>query len=230
MSRDGLVPKVFSEIHPRFRTPWRSNMLFALFVAVLAAFLPLQVVGEMTSIGTLFAFVIVCGGIWIMRRTQPDVPRPFRTPLVPLVPILGIVWNLAMMYALGSSNWTRLIVWLVIGQIVFFTYGRHHSKLRTGRQEGFLRIDRVMTAANFGFLAGGVVGFLVRPLSSTGVALGFGTVFERGINLTDPALIALAKSSFNWVLVAALAGAAAGAAIGYLIHVAMDKNAKPGVA
>jgi basic amino acid/polyamine antiporter, APA family len=132
MSRDGLVPKVFSDIHAKWRTPWKSNLLFMLFVAPFSGFLPLQVVGHMTSIGTLFAFVIVCGAVWIMRRTHPDQPRPFKTPLVPLVPILGMIWNFAMMYSLGIDNWIRLIVWLIIGQIVFFLYSRHHSRL-TGR-------------------------------------------------------------------------------------------------
>lgn len=131
MSRDGLVPKVFSEIHPKFRTPWRSNLLFCLFVVPFSAFLPLQIVGNMTSIGTLFAFVIVCGAVIIMRRTHPETPRPFRTPWVPVIPILGIVWNFAMMYSLGIDNWLRLIIWLVIGQIVFFTYSRKHSHLTT---------------------------------------------------------------------------------------------------
>jgi len=129
MSRDGLVPPIFSDIHPKFRTPWRSNLLFFFFVAPFSAFLPLSVVGHMTSIGTLFAFVIVCAGVWVMRNKRPDIPRPFRTPLVPLVPVLGIVWNFAMMYSLGWSNWLRLIVWLVIGQVIYFTYGRHHSHL-----------------------------------------------------------------------------------------------------
>jgi APA family basic amino acid/polyamine antiporter len=129
MSRDGLVPKIFSDVHPKFRTPWRSNLLFMLFVSPFSGFLPLSIVGEMTSIGTLFAFVIVCAAVWIMRRAHPDTPRPFRAPLVPLVPILGIVWNFAMMYSLGWSNWLRLIVWLVIGQIIYFTYSRYHSHL-----------------------------------------------------------------------------------------------------
>ena len=129
MSRDGLVPKVFSDIHPKFRTPWRSNLLFMLFVSPFSAFLPLSIVGEMTSIGTLFAFVIVCAGVWVMRRAHPEHARPFRTPLVPLVPILGIVWNFAMMYSLGWSNWLRLIIWLVIGQIIYFTYSRKRSHL-----------------------------------------------------------------------------------------------------
>jgi len=130
MSRDGLVPRVFSDIHPKFKTPWRSNLLFFFFVAPFSAFLPLSIVGHMTSIGTLFAFVIVCAGVWVMRVKNPDAPRPFKTPLVPLVPILGIVWNFAMMYSLGWSNWLRLIVWLVIGQVIYFTYSRTHSHLR----------------------------------------------------------------------------------------------------
>jgi len=130
MSRDGLVPPVFSEIHPKFRTPWRSNMLFFFFVAPFSAFLPLSIVGHMTSIGTLFAFVIVCAGVWVMRVKHPEAPRPFKTPLVPLVPILGIVWNFSMMYSLGWSNWARLIGWLVLGQVIYFTYGQKHSHLR----------------------------------------------------------------------------------------------------
>ena len=130
MSRDGLVPRVFSDIHPKFKTPWRSNLLFFFFVAPFSGFLPLSIVGHMTSIGTLFAFVIVCAGVWVMRVKNPDAPRPFKTPLVPLVPILGIVWNFAMMYSLGWSNWLRLVVWLVIGQVIYFTYSRHHSHLR----------------------------------------------------------------------------------------------------
>ncbi len=130
MSRDGLVPAVFSDIHPKFKTPWRSNLLFFFFVAPFSAFLPLSIVGSMTSIGTLFAFVIVCAGVWVMRVKNPDAPRPFKTPLVPLVPILGIVWNFAMMYSLGWSNWLRLIVWLIIGQAIYFLYSRKHSHLR----------------------------------------------------------------------------------------------------
>lgn len=213
MSRDGLVPRVFSDVHPTFRTPWRSNMLFAGFVSVLAAFLPLQVVGHMTSIGTLFAFVLVCGGVWIMRRTQPDVPRPFRTPLVPLIPILGIFWNFAMMYSLGPDNWTRLVVWLVIGQVIFFTYSRRHSKLRAGQALPPMKVDRVLAGANVGFLVGGAAGFLTRPGD-----LGFQTVIEHGVNLADPALRALATSAFNHMVLIALAGAAAGALAGWTIH------------
>ncbi len=134
MSRDGLVPPVFSQIHPKFRTPWLSNLLFFFFVAPFSAFLPLSIVGHMTSIGTLFAFVIVCAGVWVMRVKNPDAVRPFKTPLVPLVPILGIVWNFAMMYSLGWSNWARLVIWLIIGQVVYFTYSRYHSHLRKSGQ------------------------------------------------------------------------------------------------
>jgi len=127
MSRDGLFPKVFSQIHPRFRTPWRSNLLFMAFTGVFAAFAPISYLGEMTSIGTLFAFVLVCIGIIIMRRTHPELPRPFKTPLVPLIPILGIAFNLAMMVGLGWSNWARLFIWMALGMIVYFGYSRKRS-------------------------------------------------------------------------------------------------------
>ena len=130
MSRDGLIPKIFSDIHPRFQTPWRSNMLFFFLVAPFSALLPLRIVGRMTSIGTLFAFVIVCAGVWIMRVKNPNQARPFKTPWSPVVPILGIVVNFALMYSLGWSNWLRLIVWLLIGQAIYFGYGRRHSHLR----------------------------------------------------------------------------------------------------
>jgi basic amino acid/polyamine antiporter, APA family len=129
MSRDGLLPKMFSDIHPKFRTPWRSNLLFMVFVGLFAAFAPIQLVGEMTSIGTLFAFVLVCAGIMVMRRTHPELPRPFRTPLVPFVPILGIAANLFLMAGLGWENWMRLVIWLVIGLCIYFGYSRHHSRL-----------------------------------------------------------------------------------------------------
>jgi APA family basic amino acid/polyamine antiporter len=130
MSRDGLIPKVFSDIHPRFRTPWRSNILFFFIVAPFSAFLPLGIVGRMTSIGTLFAFVVVCAGVLVMRVKNPGQPRPFKTPWVPCVPILGIVINFALMYSLGKANWLRLIAWLVLGQAIYFLYSRRHSRLR----------------------------------------------------------------------------------------------------
>jgi APA family basic amino acid/polyamine antiporter len=129
MSRDGLLPKVFSDIHPKFRTPWRSNLLFMVFVSLFSAFAPIGVVGAMTSIGTLFAFVLVCGGILIMRKTHPETTRPFRTPLVPAVPVLGIAINLLLMLGLGWQNWARLLIWLVLGLAVYFGYSRKHSLL-----------------------------------------------------------------------------------------------------
>ena len=130
MSRDGLLPKLFSDIHPKYRTPWRSNLLFLVFVSLFSGFAPIAVVGEMTSIGTLLAFVIVCAGILVMRKTQPDVRRPFRTPLVPLVPILGILANFGLMLGLGIENWLRLVIWMAIGLAIYFGYSRHHSKVR----------------------------------------------------------------------------------------------------
>ncbi len=129
MSHDGLVPKVFSEVHPTYRTPYKSNMLFFVFTGAFAAFIPEDIVGEMTSIGTLFAFMLVCAGVWIMRRRRPDLERGFTVPALPVVAVLGIVVCGAMIYGLGWTNWMRLIAWLVIGLVLYFSYGRNHSKL-----------------------------------------------------------------------------------------------------
>ncbi len=129
MSHDGLVPKVFSDVHPRYRTPYKSNMLFFCFTALFAAFIPGDIVGEMTSIGTLFAFILVCIGVWIMRRRRPDVPRGFRVPALPFVAVAGTVVCSSMIYGLGWTNWMRLLVWLVIGLAIYFSYGRSHSRL-----------------------------------------------------------------------------------------------------
>ncbi|MFN2542562.1 MAG: amino acid permease [Chthoniobacterales bacterium] len=129
MSRDGLVPAIFSDVHPRYRTPWKSNMLFFVFTGLLAAFVPADVTGEMTSIGTLFAFSLVCAGVWIMRVKRPDAERGFRVPAAPLVAILGIITCGAMIYGLGWTNWMRLIVWLLIGFIFYFGYGKSHSRI-----------------------------------------------------------------------------------------------------
>jgi APA family basic amino acid/polyamine antiporter len=129
MSRDGLVPRVFSVVHPRFKTPHKSNWLFFVFTAAFAAFIPGDVVGEMTSIGTLFAFMLVCAGVWIMRNRRPDIQRGFRVPALPLVAILGILVCGAMIYGLGWTNWLRLGIWLVIGLLFYFGYSRKHSKL-----------------------------------------------------------------------------------------------------
>jgi len=129
MSQDGLLPKVFSQVHPKFRTPAKSNLLFMLFVSLFAAFVPADIVGEMTSIGTLLAFILVCAGVLVLRKTQPDLPRAFKTPLVPLVPLLGIASCLFMMVFLPGDTWLRLIIWLGIGFVIYFGYSRKHSKL-----------------------------------------------------------------------------------------------------
>jgi basic amino acid/polyamine antiporter, APA family len=130
MSKDGLLPKLFSDLHPRFRTPWKSNVLLMVCVSVGAAFTPIARLGNLTSIGTLFAFVVVCIGIIVMRKTQPNLPRPFRTPLVPLVPILGVIVNLGLMTGLGSITWTAFLIWMSVGLIVYFAYSRKTSVLQ----------------------------------------------------------------------------------------------------
>ena len=129
MSKDGLIPKVFSEVHPKFRTPAKSNALFLLFVSLFAAFVPARVVGEMTSIGTLFAFILVCIGVMVLRKQMPNAPRAFRTPLVPLVPILGVGTCLFMMVFLPLDTWIRLIVWMLIGFDVYLWYSIKRSIL-----------------------------------------------------------------------------------------------------
>src|SRR5882672_8138491 len=131
LARDGLVPKgFFGAIHPKFRTPWKSTILTGLFVASMAGFLPLTLLAEMTNIGTLFAFVIVCAAVLVMRKTNPDANRPFRAPLVPLTPILGILTCLLLMFSLPAENWWRLIIWLLIGFVIYFAYGRKHSVMK----------------------------------------------------------------------------------------------------
>jgi APA family basic amino acid/polyamine antiporter len=132
MSRDGLLPAVFSQVHPRFGTPYKSNAILFFFVGAFAAFVPGDIVGDMTSIGTLFAFILVSAGVWILRVRDPGLARQFRTPLVPLVPILAIIVCASMILGLGWTNWTRLAVWLALGMVVYFGYGRRHSHLRKG--------------------------------------------------------------------------------------------------
>ncbi|MEO5942396.1 MAG: amino acid permease [Ferruginibacter sp.] len=132
MSKDGLIPKIFSSVNPKSQTPAKSNLLFMGFVSLFAAFVPARVVGEMTSIGTLFAFILVCIGVWVMRRKMPELPRAFKTPLVPLVPILGIVVCLFMMVFLPMDTWIRLIVWMLIGLDIYLVYGAKNSHLGNG--------------------------------------------------------------------------------------------------
>lgn len=134
MSKDGLLPKLFSAVHTRFRTPYISSITVGIFVAFFAAVLPVTILGELVSIGTLLAFVIVCAGVWILRVKNPSLPRPFKTPWVPFVPIMGIAISAYMMLSLPLDTWIRLLVWLVIGMVIYFTYGRHHSKVQQARE------------------------------------------------------------------------------------------------
>src|SRR5271157_399200 len=136
MSRDGLLPEWAGKVHHRFRTPYISSITVGLFVAVFASVVPIGILGELVSIGTLLAFVIVCAGVWILRRRRPELHRPFRTPLVPLVPILGIAISFALMAALPLATWVRLFVWLALGMAIYFGYGRYHSHVqRLGSDE-----------------------------------------------------------------------------------------------
>ncbi|MGZ4836997.1 MAG: amino acid permease [Terriglobales bacterium] len=131
MANDGLLPrKFFAAIHPRFRTPYKNTMLVGLLAAIVGSVTPIDDIGKMVNIGTLLAFVIVCIAIMILRHTNPDRPRPFRTPWVPFVPVMGILFNSYMMYKLGWINWARLIVWLIIGLVIYFTYSRRHSRVQ----------------------------------------------------------------------------------------------------
>jgi APA family basic amino acid/polyamine antiporter len=132
MSKDGLVPKVFSDLHPKFRTPYKSNLILFLCVAPFAGFLPESLVGNLTSFGTLFAFVLVCLGIWVMRIKNPAAVRPFKTPLVPVVPILGALICGALIVALDSQTLTMAFAWLIVGLVVYFAYGKRNSVLRKG--------------------------------------------------------------------------------------------------
>jgi basic amino acid/polyamine antiporter, APA family len=130
MAKDGLLPSgFFAAIHPKFRTPWKNTMLVGLVAAIVGSLTPIDDIGKMVNIGTLLAFVIVCIAVMVLRNTDPNQPRPFRTPLVPWVPILGIGFNGYMMYKLGWINWARLIIWLIIGLVIYFSYSRHHSKI-----------------------------------------------------------------------------------------------------
>jgi APA family basic amino acid/polyamine antiporter len=129
MSKDGLVPKIFSDVHTKFRTPYKSNLLFFVFVGLFASFVPQDIVGDMTSIGTLFAFMLVSAGVWIMRVKNPELKRGFKTPWVPLVPILAILTCGAMIFGLGWANWMRLLIWMAIGFIIYFSYSRFHTKI-----------------------------------------------------------------------------------------------------
>ena len=131
MARDGLLPPgIFAAIHERFQTPWKSTSLVGVTGATIAALAPLDFLAELVSIGTLFAFVVVCGAVWIMRHRRPEAERPFRVPGLPVVALLGILMNGGLMFTLGPDNWIRLLAWLGLGLMVYFGYGRYHSRLK----------------------------------------------------------------------------------------------------
>ncbi|MFZ0887920.1 MAG: amino acid permease [Candidatus Binataceae bacterium] len=138
MSRDGLLPPAFSRVHPRFRTPYIPTTLTGFAVGIAAALLPIQEIAELTNIGTLFAFVLVCIGVWILRHLEPEMHRPFKTPLVPLVPILGVLFCAYLMASLPALTWMRFVIWLAIGLAIYFSYGRRHSRV-AARAEELLR-------------------------------------------------------------------------------------------
>ncbi len=130
MSRDGLLGRWAGTVHPRFRTPYLATIYTGIVVAASTGLFPIQILGQLVNIGTLLAFVIVCGGVWILRHTRPDLERPFRTPAVPWVPLVGILSCLGLMLTLPLGTWLRLGAWLVIGCAIYFSYGRKHSALR----------------------------------------------------------------------------------------------------
>jgi APA family basic amino acid/polyamine antiporter len=130
MSNDGLIPPAFGKLHPKYKTPYKANGILFVFVGAFAAFVPGHVAGDLTSFGTLFAFVLVSLGVWILRRKSPEIERPFKTPLVPLVPILGAVICAGMIVAIDQRTLLVAFIWMLVGLVVYFLYSKNHSKLR----------------------------------------------------------------------------------------------------
>jgi APA family basic amino acid/polyamine antiporter len=134
MGKDGLLPKAFSDLHSKYKTPYKANLAILVIVGAFAAFIPGDIVGDMTSIGTLFAFVLVCISVIILRKKEPNMVREFKTPLVPFVPLLGVFVCCAMMYGLGWTNWLRLFAWMAIGVVFYFAYGKKNSVLNKTKE------------------------------------------------------------------------------------------------
>lgn len=142
MAKDGLLPKFFSSIHTKFHTPWKTNLFFLVFVSLFAGFVPVSDLGHMVSIGTLFAFVLVCIGVMVLRKSLPNAVRPFRTPWVPFVPVMGVLVCMYLMYSLPSESWIRLFIWMAIGVAIYFSYGKKHSKIRELRDGEIIEKER----------------------------------------------------------------------------------------
>ena len=142
MAKDGLLPNFFAAVHPKFRTPWKTNLFFLVFVSLFAGLVPVSDLGHMVSIGTLFAFVLVCIGILVLRKSLPDAVRPFRTPLVPFVPVMGVLVCVYLMYSLPAESWIRLFIWMALGVVVYFSYGQKYSKIRELRDGKIIEKER----------------------------------------------------------------------------------------